>query len=92
MPGFTVDRPGTYLGTLTVNDGIADSAPDTVAVTTENSPPVANAGPDQSVFVGTTVTLDGSASSDADGDPLSFLWSLTGPAGHRPRRSTTRPP
>lgn len=37
-----------------------------------NTRPVANAGPDQTVVVGTTVQLDGSKSSDADGDPLTF--------------------
>ncbi len=80
-PHFTLDRPDSYLGTLIVNDGIEDSAPDSITVTTENSKPVANAGPDQSVFVGTIVTLDGSASSDVDGDDLSYLWSLTAPSG-----------
>jgi beta propeller repeat protein len=50
-----------------------------------NRPPVADAGPDQELEAtspdGALVTLDGSASSDGDGDPLSFTWS--GPFGTR---------
>jgi hypothetical protein len=43
---------------------------------------VANAGPDQSVQTGATVTLNGGASTDPEGDPLTFQWSLTSkPAG-----------
>jgi len=42
-----------------------------------NSPPVADAGPDQVVQTGDTVQLDGSASSDSDGDSLSRAWSFT---------------
>ncbi len=44
---------------------------------TVNYPPVANAGADQSVASGATVTLDGSASSDADGSIVSYLWEQT---------------
>ncbi|MCF7824553.1 MAG: T9SS type A sorting domain-containing protein [Candidatus Marinimicrobia bacterium] len=40
-----------------------------------NFSPVANAGPDQSVDSGETVTLDGSSSSDSDGSIASYLWS-----------------
>lgn len=42
------------------------------------SPPVANAGPDQTLECNaafTPITLDGSASQDVNNDPLSFLWS-----------------
>jgi len=39
-----------------------------------NQPPVANAGPDQTVTVGTLVTLNGGQSSDPDGDPIAFQW------------------
>jgi len=76
-PSFIVDHAGTYVVELVVNDGHVDSAADAVQVSTQNSPPVANAGPDQTAFVGTTVTLDGSGSTDVDGDALTFRWALT---------------
>lgn len=38
--------------------------------------PMANAGLDQIVVVGSTVVLNGSASSDADGDVLSYSWQF----------------
>lgn len=75
-PGFTSDLPGTYVGQLIVDDGSETSAPDTVVLSTENSRPIAKAGPDQAATVGEPVTLNGGASSDADNDPLSFRWAL----------------
>lgn len=42
-----------------------------------NQTPVANAGREQNVYTGMTVTLDGSASIDVDGDTLvSYAWSF----------------
>ncbi len=86
MPSFTTDVDGEYVGTLIVNDGQVDSAPDTVNVTASatppvNRPPVAEAGPNQEVETGKLVTLDGGGSSDPDGDTITYSWSLEVPAG-----------
>ncbi|MCK6482664.1 MAG: PKD domain-containing protein [Phycisphaerae bacterium] len=49
----------------------------TVHVPSINQLPIAHAGADQSVLTGSIVTLDGSGSSDPDGDPLQFAWTQT---------------
>lgn len=80
-PTFTVDVAGSYILSLVVNDGKVDSSAVTVTVTATtsvpNTAPVANAGNGQNVALGSLVTLDGSASSDANNDSLTYLWSLT---------------
>ena len=43
----------------------------------DNAAPVANAGESVDVSSGFNVTLDGSGSSDADGDALSYTWTQT---------------
>lgn len=76
-----LDADETLTFQLTVSDGQADAS-DTVSVLVtavqSNRAPDANAGADQTVETPATVTLDGSASSDADGDTLSYSWVQTG--------------
>ncbi|HMC71575.1 MAG TPA: PKD domain-containing protein, partial [Mycobacteriales bacterium] len=49
---------------------------------TANQPPIANAGPDQTVSGGATVQLTSAGSSDPEGRPLSYFWTFTSkPAG-----------
>jgi hypothetical protein len=43
-----------------------------------NQNPIANAGPDQTVNEGDSVTLDGSGSTDPDSDTLTYTWTQTG--------------
>ncbi|MBW6520872.1 MAG: peptidoglycan DD-metalloendopeptidase family protein [Desulfoarculaceae bacterium] len=47
------------------------------SVGSANTRPTAHAGLDQSVITGSTVTLNGSASSDPDSDPLDYTWTMT---------------
>ena len=89
-PTFTIDRDGEYIAQLIVHDGTVPSAPDSVTITSNNVAPVANAGPDQSnIAPNTLITLDGSQSSDANGDPLTYSWSLTKPGGSATVLSST---
>ena len=76
-PTLGIDVAGTYIVQLIVNDGLVDSSPDTVVFDTLNTRPVADAGPDQTHSAGTTITLDGSASFDAQNDPLFYQWHFT---------------
>lgn len=75
-PTFLADVYGTYLVRLIVRDPWTQSG-DTMSVSFANVQPVANAGTSQSAHVGETVTLNGSGSSDANGDPLTFRWAIT---------------
>ena len=78
-PALTPDAPGTYRLLLEVCDAEPLCDQDIAVVTvidTSNTPPVADAGNDKSVDVGEQATLDGSGSSDADGDSLTYSWTL----------------
>lgn len=83
-PGFIADRAGDFVVQLTVSDGTVDSSPDTVLISSSNTPPVADAGDDRTASVNERIVLDGSGSSDANGDPLAFFWSILS----RPATST----
>ncbi|MBZ5582804.1 MAG: tripartite tricarboxylate transporter permease, partial [Acidobacteriia bacterium] len=81
-PWFLADQRGAYIVQLVVNDGHGDSVPATVTINTGNTPPVAKAGLPQTVDPGALVQLHGDGSTDVDGDPLTYRWSLaTRPAG-----------
>lgn len=98
-----LDVAGRYEVQLTVTDGALFDT-DTAVITAErsNGVPIANAGLDQSVNEGQSVTLDGTASSDSDGDALSYSWAmlsrpgtslatLSNPASPTPRFTADQP-
>ena len=84
-PSFTapnVPEDTTVEFTLSVSDGTA-SVSDTVDVTitdSANSPPVADAGDDQTVAEGSTVNLSGMASDADPEDSLTPSWTTTPPS------------
>jgi len=79
LASFTPDAVGEFRIKLVVTDSRgAASEPAFVAVNTENSAPIAEAGDTQAIIsIGTTVQLDGRTSYDPDGDPITYQWTLT---------------
>jgi PKD repeat protein len=77
-PGF--DQAGPYVVTFRARDAaLEDSETITITVTNTNRGPTAEAGTDQTVVDSDSngtepITLNGSASSDPDGDALSYSW------------------
>ena len=82
-PSFTAPDVGpggealTFQLTVTDNGGLQSTDTCIVNVTWENIPPTANAGSDQTMEEGVTVTLDGSNSTDPDDGIASYLWTQT---------------
>jgi len=80
---FVPDVPGDYQLDLVVNDGTEDSDLARVYVrvaertTPVNEAPVADAGVDATYFLDQTLTLDGTGSSDPNGDELTYKWTIT---------------
>ena len=73
---FVADVQGDYVVNLVVDDTWAASDPDSVAVGFTNRTPVADAGGNQAVIVGDSVFLNAAGCTDANGDPLTYSWSL----------------
>jgi hypothetical protein len=76
---FNSDALGVYVVELRVQDGIHPAQTDEVEITVEesnNNFPVAEIAEVSAVAAGETITLDGTGSSDPDGDELSYNWSI----------------
>jgi hypothetical protein len=82
-PEFTLSDVGaggasvTFQLTVTDQGGLQATDTCVVNVTNNNLAPVADAGADLSVSAGAEVNLDASASSDPDGDTISYTWKQT---------------
>ena len=77
-PTHAYGAGGEYTVKLTVSDGRGgvDSDTTTATIPEVDDPPVADAGPDQTVQLGQEVTLDGSDSFDPDGSITTYDWVL----------------
>jgi len=73
----TVDD-GEYEILALAIDTADQGASDYIIVTVDNinDPPVADAGPDQEVYVGDTVNFDASGSSDPDDQIVDYIWDF----------------
>ena len=68
---------GIYTITFCVSDGFANDCESiTISVAANNNPPVANAGGPYNGGVGQPIQFDGSASSDPDGNNLTYSWDF----------------
>ncbi|SMG35594.1 REJ domain-containing protein [Marivirga sericea] len=75
---FTPDEQGDFLITLSVTDGYSDPVTDEILIsaTYPGAPPAADAGENKCSIPGRIVLPDGSASSDPDGDAITYSWSV----------------
>jgi trimeric autotransporter adhesin len=78
---FVADQAGSFDVQLIVRDNVGASSSASVVRITSNGPPTANAGNAQNVTVGGVVSLNGTGSSDPNGDALTYAWTLSAPSG-----------
>jgi hypothetical protein len=68
----------TYIFELTLDDGqLFVQGFDVLQTLPQHNPPIANAGAAETVGFGETVTLDGTGSTDPDGNLLTYTWTQT---------------
>lgn len=75
-PRLQTDVTGDYVITLVVSDGRLSSAASQVVITALNTAPQAIAGSNRNAVPGVNEILDGQGSTDRNGDPLSYTWTL----------------
>lgn len=78
-PTFVPDVVGTYVVSVVATDSEGTRSPAefiAVAVTSGNSAPVADCGPNLTADAGDRVVFDGSASRDPEGAPIDYAWAL----------------
>jgi PKD repeat protein len=81
FPSHTYGADGVYTAVVTATNSVNAITATTTVTVVLNMPPVADAGPDQTVFVEEVAQLDGSGSSDPEGQPLTYDWQqIGGPA------------
>ena len=75
-PAVSADFELSFELTVTDNDG--DASSDSIVITVlDNIPPVARASAEAQAYEGSSVQLDASTSSDADGDIVYYFWQQT---------------
>jgi len=82
MPDPDFSGSDTIIYTISDRDGSYATSEILIEVQSVNDLPIARAGPNREAELGAVVELDGSLSSDIDGDLLSYQWSiLSAPPG-----------
>ena len=76
-PTFVPDVAGDFEIELTVSDAETSDSDSVVVAAVDNLPPVADAGGGGGVSLGESVLLDGSLSSDPEGESLVYSWTFS---------------